>query len=142
MNVYIRLFAVLNLINGVVMLIAPETWYQNVPGVAETGPFNSHFVRDIGIAFIASSIGIFLSIGNQGHRLLDGAVVGILFLGGHALFHLMLIFMHSPDASAVVRDLAMIVVPSAIAFVWLLGAWRRASQNSVRDHSPSHGANV
>ncbi len=125
MNVYIRIFAIFNLINGAFMLIAPETWYQTVPGVPETGPYNSHFVRDIGIAFVASSIGIFLSVGNRGHRQLDGAVVGILFLGGHALFHLMLIFMHSPGISAALRDLAMIVAPSALAFVWLIGAWRR-----------------
>ena len=36
-------------VNGVFMLIAPKTWYQIVPGVSETGFFNQHFVRDIGI---------------------------------------------------------------------------------------------
>jgi hypothetical protein len=35
--------------NGTFMLIAPEQWYYLVPGVKETGSFNQHFIRDIGI---------------------------------------------------------------------------------------------
>ena len=34
--------------NGVVMLFAGLWWYGVVPGVTATGPFNPHFVRDIG----------------------------------------------------------------------------------------------
>ena len=40
--------------NGIAMLAAPETWYLSVPGVAETGPLNPHFVRDIGCAYLVS----------------------------------------------------------------------------------------
>src|SRR3546814_1983115 len=35
--------------NGIFMLVAPLTWYELVPGVTDTGFFNQHFVRDIGI---------------------------------------------------------------------------------------------
>ena len=35
-------------LNGVLMLLAPEAWYHAVPTVPGTGPFNPHFVRDIG----------------------------------------------------------------------------------------------
>ena len=38
MNVYIRLFAILNFVNGAFMLIAPKSWYQTVPGVTDTRP--------------------------------------------------------------------------------------------------------
>ena len=39
--------------NGLWMLGAPLHWYNNVPaGVPDYGPFNAHFVRDIGIAFL------------------------------------------------------------------------------------------
>ncbi|WP_162261826.1 hypothetical protein [Bosea sp. Root381] len=31
------------------MLVAPLTWYELVPGVTDTGFFNQHFVRDIGM---------------------------------------------------------------------------------------------
>ncbi len=40
------------LANGVYMLLAPESWYFAVPGVTTTGPFNQHFVRDIGLIFL------------------------------------------------------------------------------------------
>ena len=40
------------LANGVFMLVAPETWYGAVPGVTSTGPFNQHFIRDIGLIFL------------------------------------------------------------------------------------------
>jgi hypothetical protein len=35
--------------NGLFMLVAPAVWYEFVPGVTDTGFFNQHFVRDIGI---------------------------------------------------------------------------------------------
>jgi hypothetical protein len=34
------------------MLASPEGWYLAVPGVTTTGPFNQHFVRDIGLIFL------------------------------------------------------------------------------------------
>ena len=38
--------------NGIFMLASPETWYFAVPGVTSTGPFNQHFLRDIGLIFV------------------------------------------------------------------------------------------
>ena len=38
--------------NGVYMLVAPESWYFAVPGDPTTGPFNQHFIRDIGLIFL------------------------------------------------------------------------------------------
>jgi hypothetical protein len=42
--------------NGLVILLAPAVWYEGSPGVADIGPFNQHFIRDIGI------INLFLSV--------------------------------------------------------------------------------
>ena len=39
-------------VNGVFMLASPESWYFAVPGVTSTGPFNQHFLRDIGLIFL------------------------------------------------------------------------------------------
>ncbi|MFZ5728745.1 MAG: hypothetical protein A2882_05110 [Phenylobacterium sp. RIFCSPHIGHO2_01_FULL_70_10] len=41
-------------VNGLAMLGAPFAWYEAVPGVVKTGPFNSHFVRDVGAAYLVS----------------------------------------------------------------------------------------
>lgn len=43
--------------NGVAMLAAPLAWYDAVPGVPATGPFNPHFVRDIGAIYVTCALG-------------------------------------------------------------------------------------
>ncbi len=42
------------------MLVAPLAWYDFVPGVTDTGFFNQHFIRDIGIIqlFLGLAFGI------------------------------------------------------------------------------------
>jgi hypothetical protein len=40
------------------MIIAPEHWYYNLPAVPESGPLNSHFVRDIGCIFLLLACGL------------------------------------------------------------------------------------
>ena len=49
--------AVLSL-NGLAMLFAGLWWYGVVPGVTATGPFNPHFVRDIGAAYLVAGGGL------------------------------------------------------------------------------------
>jgi hypothetical protein len=45
-------------VNGLAMLAVPASWYDAVPGVAETGPFNPHFVRDIGAAYLVAGLAV------------------------------------------------------------------------------------
>ena len=42
--------------NGLVMLFAGLWWYGLVPGVTATGPYNPHFVRDIGAAYLVCGV--------------------------------------------------------------------------------------
>jgi len=46
--------------NGLFMLVAPAVWYEFVPGVTDTGFFNQHFIRDIGIIqlFLGVAFGV------------------------------------------------------------------------------------
>jgi hypothetical protein len=44
--------------NGVVMLVASLTWYDTVPGVPTTGPFNPHFIKDIGAIYVMCGLGL------------------------------------------------------------------------------------
>jgi len=46
------------LANGIAMLVAPLGWYDAVPGVPSTGPFNPHFVRDIGAVYLTCALGM------------------------------------------------------------------------------------
>jgi hypothetical protein len=43
---------------GLVQLLAPFVFYQVTPGVTATGPFNPHFVRDVGAAFLTAAVGV------------------------------------------------------------------------------------
>ena len=73
--------------NGLVMLALPEGWYEAVPGVTGTGPFNRHFVNDIGAAFLVAGLGT----GWAAWRPAEGwpaLVAGTGFVAFHALIHL------------------------------------------------------
>lgn len=73
--------------NGVIMLVAPQPWYDAVPGVSLTGLFNPHFVRDIGMVYltVAGGLAWFALRPAQGWPALVGAFV---FLSLHASIHL------------------------------------------------------
>jgi hypothetical protein len=45
-----------NAANGLAMLFASSTWWASVPGVSDTGPFNPHFVQDVGAAADLASV--------------------------------------------------------------------------------------
>lgn len=113
------LLAIIYGANGLFMITAPDFWYQMIPGVRETGPFNEHFAIDIGIAFLAAAASLALAAraNCDPARLWPGAV----FLGGHAIFHLLEMVAHGPAASVVMRDFALVVVPQlaplAILFI-------------------------
>lgn len=73
--------------NGFYMLADPVNWYFLVPGVTSTGPFNQHFVRDIGMTFLFVGAGYVLGGMYPAHRILLWSAA-TLWLAGHALFHL------------------------------------------------------
>lgn len=79
-------FAILNGANGLWMFFAPETWFFTVPGVIETGSFNPHLVRDVGIAYMSSAIAIAWAARSP-HLAFVLMIVASLFLGGHAILH-------------------------------------------------------
>ena len=86
-RVILSVLGLLNLGNGLNMLAAPHLWYETVPGVAATGPFNHHFVIDIGLAYVAS--GAFMLAGFRDGRVAAAiALVGAAWPALHALFHI------------------------------------------------------
>jgi hypothetical protein len=76
-----------NLGNGLWMLLAPENWFQYLPaGVPDTGPFNHHFVQDIGSAF--TTIGVLFIVSARRALERRGVVLAAaLFYGLHAFVH-------------------------------------------------------
>ena len=73
--------------NALWMLAGPLHWYHDLPaGVPDTGPFNPHFVRDIGCAFLATGVAlVWAALAPRWRPAL--VPIAALFLGGHALVH-------------------------------------------------------
>jgi peptidoglycan/LPS O-acetylase OafA/YrhL len=103
--------AVINVLNGLVMLFAGPFWWNAVPGVTETGPYNPHFVQDVGAAFLAA--GLALGARAWRARYWPAAVAGAAFLVAHALVHLMMIVASHDHHAA--TNFAVVVLPAALA---------------------------
>jgi TRAP-type mannitol/chloroaromatic compound transport system permease large subunit len=59
---------------------------RGVPGVATTGPFNAHFVGDIGFAFLAGGVSLMLGARN-GRAAAVVASARAVWPALHGLFH-------------------------------------------------------
>ena len=120
MHSYLKYTALFYFLNGLAMALLPEYWYLLTPGADETGPFNSHFIRDIGIAFTVSGCGLWFSILQRSQENFPLAWFAMAFLAGHALLHLVEMVTTGMGFSAIARDFTLIVLPIAIAIFCLL----------------------
>ncbi len=104
--------------NGIVMLFASLPWYDAVPGVPATGPFNPHFVKDIGAAYLTAGLGVLWFAANprQGWPALCAAA---LFLTLHAAIHVYDAACGTSALADVQRDLVgvyvLALIPLALA---------------------------
>lgn len=99
--------------NGIVMLASPERWYLAVPGVTSTGPFNQHFVRDIGLIYVFIGAAFLVGAAHPPMRVLLWAAPTI-WLAGHALFHLWEVAVGICAPSAIARDFFAVSLPALI----------------------------
>jgi peptidoglycan/LPS O-acetylase OafA/YrhL len=105
------ILAIFNALNGLAMLFAGPAWYAAVPGASETGPYNPHFVQDVGAAFLVAGLALAARAWRPVYW--PAAVAGSGFLAAHALIHLVMIVTgHDHHVTA---DLAAVVVPAALA---------------------------
>ncbi|MEE2702957.1 MAG: hypothetical protein VX614_02935 [Myxococcota bacterium] len=85
-----RVFLVLGMVmlaNAIWMLAGPFGWYTDLPAaVPDTGPFNEHFVRDIGCAFLTVGVALVWAAFQRRVRV-PLVAISALFLVSHALLH-------------------------------------------------------
>ena len=119
------LLGVAMIANGIFMLVSPESWYLAVPGVTSTGPFNQHFVRDIGLIFLLLG-GAFLAGAALPHvRVLLWAAPSI-WLTGHALFHFWEVAVGICSPSVIPRDFPAVTLPAIIGIALTFWAIRQS----------------
>lgn len=99
--------------NGLAMLFAGLWWYGVVPGVTATGPFNPHFVRDIGAAYLvtAGGLGWFALRPREGW---PAVVAAAAFLTLHAAIHVFDAACGTRPLQDVARDFAGIYLPALL----------------------------
>lgn len=82
----ITLAAVFALANGAFMVWDPSGWYRWLPTVQATGPANSHFIRDVGMAYVTCAVMLGYAARHPAGRWL-AALAGALWLSFHGIFH-------------------------------------------------------
>ena len=119
------IFCVLSLFNGAWMLFFPLSWYTDLPaGVPHTGPFNPHFVRDLGVVFIVVGLAFAWSALNVNRSLLVHLALTAL-LKGHALIHVTDILAGRLPHGHWLMDTPGVFVPALIMIVLAVPSVRR-----------------
>jgi len=100
--------------NGLAMLFAGGWWYGLVPGVTATGPYNPHFVRDIGAAYLVcgAAHAVFALHPRQA---LPAVMAAAGFLTLHAGIHVFDAACGSQPFADIARDFAGVFLPALIA---------------------------
>ncbi len=97
--------------NGALMLGAGRQWYETTPGVADTGPFNPHFVADVGAAYAVAGLALLARALRPQYW--PAAVAGAAFFSTHALIHV--ISIAGGHSHHVGFELALVVIPAALS---------------------------
>lgn len=118
-------FCLVSLFNGAWMLFFPLSWYTDLPAaVPNTGPFNSHFVRDLGVVFLLIGVAFGWSALNLDRsRMVHLALTA--FFTGHALIHLADIVAGRLPHSHWRIDVPGVFVPALLMIVLAVPAVRR-----------------
>jgi hypothetical protein len=110
--------------NGLAMIFAGLWWYGAVPGVVSTGPYNPHFVKDIGAIYLvcAGALAWRAARPDAGQGALVAAAA---FLVMHAFVHVADAAVCGNPLAALVRDFPGVFVPALIT-AWLAIPAQRA----------------
>lgn len=128
LRIFYVICGVLSVANGIYMLYRPDHWFYNIPAeVPDTGEFNAHFVRDIGLAYLISGVGFLWSA----IYLAKCRIVHLgntLFVSGHAALHIMDIFVGRLPMDHLIHDAPGVLIPGLIMIVLCVPAvWTRVN---------------
>ena len=117
-QILIGLPAIFSIVFGTYMLLEPHGWYDFVDTVKATGPANTHFIPDIGIAYIVSGMVLGYAALHAGLRWGAG-VIGNLWLALHGGLHIYEVYSGTSSHSNFLRDAPGVLGPPAMVFLGL-----------------------
>ena len=100
-------------LHGLWMLFSPASWYASIPGVDETGSLNEHFVRDVGISYLAAAVGLLFAAARP-RQAFPAMLVVTSLLGLHALMHLWEFVAGHADMNHFAIDFSGVILPAVI----------------------------
>lgn len=106
------------LLAGTAIFLAPGHFHALTPGVSLLGPFNAHFIRDVGLVYVASGL-----VGLYGVRSgnVPVGVAAALWSCLHAVFHLHVwVDRGWPLDGIFLFDLCFVIVPPFLVVLVLL----------------------
>jgi len=114
-----------SLLNGFWMLISPFSWYAEFPAdISHTGPFNAHFVRDLGVVYLVAALAFVWAARNI-DRSMPVHVALTVFFVGHALIHLGDIGVGRLPHSHWLIDMPGVFVPALLMTILAVPAVRK-----------------
>lgn len=105
------LVAIFSLFTGLQMLFRSYDWYLSVAATDNIGPYNAHFIADVGGAFIASGLSLLVCCWRPVYW--PAAMAGCGFLGLHAFIHVVESLQHPHQITSTV----------ALSVLALLAIW-------------------
>jgi hypothetical protein len=120
--IVVALSGVFMFANGIYMLYDPVSWYYRVPTVPATGPFNQHFLRDIGIIYLLIGAGFVLGIYFPRQRVWMWSAA-TLWLVLHGFFHLWEIAVGICGKDAITRNWFAVYLPAVIGIPCIIWAF-------------------
>lgn len=114
------------LANGSFMTFAPEPWYWQIAGVSDRGPFNQHFVRDIGISYLLIGAAFVYGAFYSKHQLILW-LMPTAWLVSHAIFHFWEVFVGICGPQSLREDFAGVTLPALLALSLLYLSYKTAN---------------
>lgn len=109
--------------NGVFMIITPEPWYWAIPGVPDRGPFNQHFIRDIGFIYLLMGAA-FIYGAIYKHYQLPLWLLSTAWLICHAVFHIWEVIVGICGPESLIEDFSGVTLPGLLGAMLVCNAYR------------------
>lgn len=116
--------------NGLFMLIDPLAWYWRVPTVPDTGPFNQHFIRDIGLIYLFIGAAYLAGLARPEWRT-GSWLVASAWLLAHAVFHGWEIAVGICAPATIRQNFSAVYLPGLIGLAGAGWAWKEARRRAV-----------